>query len=414
MGRLLGLLFLLFSIKGTSQISLELNDCERLFQKNNLQLLSEQYNIKASKAAVIQAKIWEQPYLSGELNLYNPNRKQLFDIGNKGQKVLALQQLIYLGGKKKAEIEFAQSNLALAEIQYEELLRNLSYQLKTSFYEVYFGQLKIRQLEKQITLLDELIKAYTVQANKGNVSLKEVVRLESLALSLRNEINNIQKNLFTYQENLQILTNTNENIIAITNEEKLNEQLLVPSIFTLSQLQDKALEKNPNYLKAVKQKEQNEINVKWQKVLAKPDLTIGASYDQNGGAFNNQANLTFGINLPFKNKNRGNIKIAESLASQSLVNIDLIKTSLSAQLTVAHNNLIYQQIQLTKSIQSTRNFENVYVGIIENFQKRNISLIEFTDFIESYNQSILYIDEIKKQIILSKETINYISNEKIL
>lgn len=58
-------------------------------------------------------------------------------------------------------------------------------------------------------------------------------------------------------------------------------------------------------------------------------------------------------------------------------------------------------------------FETVYEGVIQNFQKRNISLIEFTDFIESYNQSILYINEIKKQIVLSKETINYIANENI-
>ncbi len=413
MARILGILFLFVSFNANAQTTLSLKDCENLFQKNNLQLLSEQYNIAGTKAAVIQARIWEQPYVSGEVNLYNPNNKQVFDIGKKGQKALAIQQLIYMGGKKKSEIEFAQSNVQLAELQYEELLRILLHQLKSSFYEVYFGQLKIKQLEKQITQLDELIKAYTVQANKGNVALKEVVRLESLALSLRNDINDIQKTVFAFQENLQILTNTNETISAIGNESELNQQMLTPSIFTLTQLQGKALEKNPNYLKVIKQKEQDEINLRWQKSIAKPDLTIGGTYDQSGGAFSNQVTLTFGMSLPFKNKNRGNIKMAESMLSQSSVEIDQAKTSLSAQLTTAYNSLLYQQVQLKKSLQSTSDFDTVYAGVIQNFQKRNISLIEFTDFIESYNQSVLYINEIKKQIILSKQTINYITNENI-
>ena len=413
MARILGLLFLFVSFSANAQTTLSLKDCENLFQKNNLQLLSEQYNIAGSKAAVIQARIWEQPYVSGELNFYNPNRKQLFDIGNKGQKAIAIQQLIYMGGKKKAEIEFAQSNVTLAELQYEELLRNLSFLLKTSFYEVYFGQLKIKQLEKQIAQLDELIKEYAVQADKGNVALKEVVRLESLALMFRNDINEIQKTVFAFQENLKILTNSSENITAAGDETRLNQQLLIPSIFTLTQLQQKSIEKNPNYLKAVKQKEQNDINLKWQKAIAKPDLTLGGAYDQSGGAFNNQFSLTVGMSLPFKNKNRGNIKMAETMVSQASVDIDQAKTSLTAQLSTAYNSLQYQQNQLSRSLKSTASFDTVYAGVIQNFQKRNISLIEFTDFIESYNQSTLYINEIKKQIIISKETINYITNENI-
>ena len=57
--------------------NITLTDCETLFQKNNLDLLAEQYNISASKAAVIQAKIWDQPYLSGELNALNSPNKNI-------------------------------------------------------------------------------------------------------------------------------------------------------------------------------------------------------------------------------------------------------------------------------------------------------------------------------------------------
>src|SRR6187399_1715599 len=64
-----------------AQKAVTLKETEDALQKNNLLLLAEQYNITASQSAVIQAKIWEQPFISGELNAYNPNKPQFFDAG---------------------------------------------------------------------------------------------------------------------------------------------------------------------------------------------------------------------------------------------------------------------------------------------------------------------------------------------
>jgi cobalt-zinc-cadmium efflux system outer membrane protein len=111
---------LLHATNAFSQITLR--ECEDSFRQNNLLLLAEQYNINAAKAAVIQSRIWELPYLSGEFNAINPQDRRVLEVGSHGQKSLAVQQLIYLGGKKKNEIEFAKSNVVLAELQFEQLL----------------------------------------------------------------------------------------------------------------------------------------------------------------------------------------------------------------------------------------------------------------------------------------------------
>jgi outer membrane protein, heavy metal efflux system len=58
-------------------------------------------------------------------------------------------------------------------------------------------------------------------------------------------------------------------------------------------------------------------------------------------------------------------------------------------------------------------FEAVYNGVLQNFQKRNISLLEFTDFMESYNQMTIQLSEYKKNVVLSGEALNAILNSKI-
>ncbi|QYS91217.1 hypothetical protein JJC04_16030 [Flavobacterium covae] len=65
--------FLIFS-SIYSQKVLKLEECELALKKNNLQLIAQQYNIEVSKAQIIQAKIWQQPLVSGEVNLYNPEK----------------------------------------------------------------------------------------------------------------------------------------------------------------------------------------------------------------------------------------------------------------------------------------------------------------------------------------------------
>lgn len=407
-------LFLSFlSLNCFSQKPLTLKEAEVQLQKNNLQLVAEQYNITASQAAVIQSKIWEQPYLSTEFNAINPQDNKVFDVGGQGQKGLAIQQLIYLGGKKKNEINFAKSNVAIAQLEFEQLLRNLKYQLQQTFYSVYFDNQKIQSINTQIAIIDTLVKNYNVQATKGNVPLREVVRLQSLVLNLKNEKNNLQKDIIEAQQNLSLLTGVSETIEPSINEAEilLKYQTALVSKDTIL---TSALESNIEFLTAQKIVESQESYLKLQKSLAVPDITTGLSYDQRGGAFQNQVNLTLGIPLPLWNRNKGNIKIAEAQLNQSNVTKEYKKQELKTRVETYWQQWQQQLSQLnTIDKTTTSNLESVYEGMISNFQKRNITMLEFTDFMESYNQSFIQMNEIKKSLILSGLNLNYITNREI-
>jgi len=396
-----------------AQKTVTLQDCESQFLKKNLFLLASQYNIDASKALAIQARIWENPVITAELNAYNPERDKFFDIGKEGQKAFGIEQLIYLGGKKRNEIKLAQTNAQLAELSFNDLLRTLKLQLRKSFYTVYYNTKNLENTDKQLAHIENLINSYSVQAQKGNIPLKDVVRLQSLYLNFKNERLEVISNNIEEQANLKLLLNETENVIPSVSKDDSNKYLKVIA-FDLKSFEEQAIANRPDYLAKQKEIEANELNVKWQKSLAIPDLTLGANYDQRSGAFNKEANVSVGIPLPLWNKNKGNIKYAQTILEQSKVEKQNFELQLQTEITSAWTKWDESR-QNYSVIKPTVNsdFEAVYNGMLTNFQKRNVSLLEFTDFMESYNQAIIQLNELKKKVVIAGEELNSTINKDL-
>lgn len=407
------LLLAFFNQVIVAQKTVTLQDCESQFLTKNLFLLASQYNIDASKALTIQAKIWDNPTITAELNAYNPERNQYFDIGKDGQKAFGIEQLIYLGGKKRNEVKLAKTNEQLAELQFNDLLRTLKLQLRKSFYTVYYNTKSLETTDNQLAHIEDLINSYSVQVQKGNIALKDLVRLQSLYLNFKNERMEVVNNSIEEQANLKLLLNETETIIPNVSKDDFNKYLkTIP--FDLKSFQDEAIANRPDYLAQQKEIEANELNVKWQKSLSIPDITLGANYDQRSGAFEKEANLSIGIPLPLWNKNKGNIKYAQTILAQSKVEKQNFDLQLQTEITSAWNKWNESRKNYTV-IKPTVNsdFEAVYNGILSNFQKRNISLLEFTDFMESYNQANLQVNELKKKLALSGEELNSTINKDL-
>lgn len=414
MRKLFALLLLATLNQGVlAQKTVTLQDCESQFLKNNFFLLASQYNIDAAKALTIQARIWDNPMLTAELNAYNPERNQYFDIGKEGQKAFGIEQLIYLGGKKRNEVKLAQTNEQLADLQFNDLLRTLKLQLRKSFYTVYYNSKSLENTDKQLTHIEDLINSYSIQAQKGNIPLKDVVRLQSLYLNFKNERMEVVNDNIEEQANLKLLLNTTENVVPEVSKEDFNKYLKVID-FDLKTFEDEAIANRPDYLAKQKEIDSNEINVKLQKSLSVPDITVGANYDQRSGAFNREANLTLGIPLPLWNQNKGNIKYAKTILEQSKIEKQNFELQLQTEISAAWNKWDESRKNYTV-IKPTVNsdFEAVYNGMLTNFQKRNVSLLEFTDFMESYNQAVIQVNELKKKVALSGEELNSTINKDL-
>ena len=158
----------------------------------------------------------------------------------------------------------------------------------------------------------------------------------------------------------------------------------------------------------------SKLYAQWQKSLNVPDLNLGAEYDQASGTFNNEVNLKIGIPIPLWKSNKGNVEKAKYAILQNEKNSEYQKLNLETQVESAYQTWKnqYDQYFELKPI-DLENLETVYNGILKNFRSGNVSLIEFTDFMESYRQTVLQVYEMKKQIMISAEQLNQLVQTKI-
>ncbi|WP_185126744.1 TolC family protein [Epilithonimonas vandammei] len=397
-------------LSGQQQMSLQ--DCELAFQKNNLQLLAAQYNISMADAEIMQSRIWELPQIEGYVNAINPQDKRIFDIGR--AKGVEIKQLIYLGGKKKNEIQFAKSNKELSQLQFNQLLVDLRSQLRETYFNLVYEQKKQVSIESQLKYMNDLLAAYKVQTDKGNISLKDYVRLQSIVIQLNNDKIEINNNILGFQQKMKVLTGNSESILPNLPKPEENEILISQPFGDLEILKNKALENNADYLYNLKLVDNSKLYAQWQKSLNVPDLNLGAEYDQASGTFNNEVNLKIGIPIPLWKVNKGNVEKAKYAIQQNEKNSEYQKLNLETQVESAYQTWKnqYDQYFELKPL-DIENLETVYNGILKNFRNGNISLIEFTDFMESYRQTVLQIYEMKKQIMISAENLNQLVQTKI-
>lgn len=405
------LLLLLFCTPAWAQTAMTLDEAEKTFLEKNLFLLAAQYNINAKEALIIQSKAYPNPVFSTDLNVYDPDNDKFFHVNNTGQKVFQVEQLIVLGGKRKTEINMAKQNKILAEAEFADLLRNLKVQLHNYYFSINSEKIMIDNYQKQLEILDTIISAYKIQVDKGNFPMKDAIRLKSVYIKLNSNKSELAAQYNENQKQMQLLLQSKQEILPLVNDNDFEKFIDLKS---LNDLQNLAATNRPDLKMADESALLAAMNLKLQKRQTIPDIALNANYDQRGGAFNNQINAGISMPLPVFNANRGNVRAAEfdkkamDLYAQEKrleVELDIQQAWLNMQRSINEYNKV-------KTLYN-EDFEKVNTGMQQNFQQRNISILEFVDFVESFNEAFFDVEQTKTQLAQSAAKINYVTATKI-
>jgi cobalt-zinc-cadmium efflux system outer membrane protein len=293
-----------------------------------------------------------------------------------------------------------------------DLLRVLKFELRNNFFDIYFLQNTLNRYQLQISNLQSTVTAFESQYEKNNVSLRELLRLKALLFQLNNDKTEILFQIAEKEKVLKILLNLDSPLIPIVNEAELNRYQL--NDYNAPALGQLALQNRGDVKVTESLTRQAELNYNLQKSLATPNLRIGATYDQSGSYVNNYTGLTLAADLPFFNKNQGNIKVARSL-------IDYQKGLQNQKVNVVTNEVAaaFQKVQyvenMVQSIDSkfSEQFEQLNKGVVENFQKRNLTLLEFIDLIETYSESIKELNRLKADRVGAYEELNFTVGQEL-
>jgi cobalt-zinc-cadmium efflux system outer membrane protein len=405
------ILSLFFSFQSFGQ---SLEQCENKLQNNNLLLKSLAYDVEISVSKALQSSIRSLPIAETSINGLNPESSRLFDGGRNGQKTLGISQTIYTGQKKIKERKYFDSEIKNHELNLFSVLAELKFNLKENYFRLYFAKQQHKIITEQSQHTDSLLGYYTTQANRGNIPYKDVARLQSLSLSLLNQILLLNQDILHCQSNLKTLLQTDQDIEPTLKDTDFLSKYINNNLIVESRLLDSAEKNNITIQQARHLLQSAELALQWQKSLAIPNFEIGTAYDQRGGAFSNEVNLTLVFPIPLWNQNKGNIDAAKTeVLKAKTLGEHFIKEQQTKIKTAYLAFLNHKEKYLMASDVNINQMSEIYLNYLTNIRKRNITLIEFIDFAEGYYQSRLLLNQLRLNLILSGEEINFLTYSNI-
>ncbi len=404
-----------FCFAKVDTLHLDLPHAEQLFLKNNANLLLANFQVEQAGAAVITAKLFDNPELEYENLFYNhENKKFLQTSAAYGQYSASVAQLFKLAGKRDKSIKLAQTGVKLAELEYYNLLRSLKFELRSTFYQIYFASQSLKVYDEQISSTEGLLNTYHAQLKAGNVAPKEVIRIKSLLIALKAEKVNLLNELEDQYQVFKIICGLPaETLVSLSLKTTTQKQLSIRDV-AYTQLIDSAYVYRADLKLAKTEIEFNERNLSLQKAMAIPDVEIAFSYDLKGNYPEKYTGLGIKIPIPLFNRNQGEIKKAR-------IGISMANTTFKQQQLLLANEVLnsyktalrYETLYTSIDKDFSEDFNQLISGLISNFKQRNVSLIEFLDLYTSYKDHVLQFNTLQFEKMNSREELNYVTGTNI-
>lgn len=415
---LLLLLLLFVPLGGVAQQQIELkpDQVEELFIKQNLALVAEQLNVPIAEAAIAQAKLWDNPSISLDgVNFWSSQDKRDGEtipplwgsFGLNTQFSVELSQMISLSGKRAKLVRREKVSRDMALLQFEQVLLGLKLELRKTIADMLYVQQYTKALTGQQLYLRQLIGSYEKQYAQANIARNELIRLQSALLEIDHQINSLQIELNAAQRSLKnLLSAPDQLLITIVAQDQV---FPVPSDLSLSALMAKAGEYRTELNLQKLQTEYHKKSVTYEKSLRVPDLNLNVGYDRRGGVWPDFVGFGVGLELPIFNRNQGAIKAASVAQKQSEHLVEQQKVEVANQVAEAYSNYAQSYSFYQTSTQNTvlSGLDEMLEVYTKNLLERNISMLEYMDFMDTYKTTKQTLLSVERDTVLSLEELKY-------
>ena len=396
-------------------IKLSIRNAENTFLQNNFSVLAARYNIDVNKALVQQAKLWDNPVISTDQNIYDAQGGFFKHNGNSGQVYIQAMQLVRTAGKRNKLARLAEDNATLSANQFDDLLRTLRFSLISDLFEV-DHKLKIKKVyAAEIAELQKLVKGMDAQLLLGNISVKENLRVKALLFNLQNELINIQAQLMPLQSEINLLLNSSDTafVMPVLNY-SLPDIIKTPLPPRDSLLHDAFNNRPDGKIARIQLAYQND-NLAYQKSLAKPDITVGTEFDQRSSYAPNYVGLAVSFPIPILNKNQGNISSARYAIKQQQASLDAQLSKIESDVTAALGKAkYYQQVNDLQQLDFSQQYDSLFQNMLNSYRQKQVGLLEFIDFADAYKETKLKILDQHMALVRSMIELNYQTGKDVI
>lgn len=385
-------------------------DAKSRLMNLNLSLLASYYDVDIARAGVIQAKVWNNPYFVFNGDLYSNETNEYFHFRN--QHLLQLEQTFSIAGKHTNTVKLAKINVAVAEKQLEDVLRSLLFEMANTYSDLSALQEKQFLYQQVINNYDKLMAATRKQLEVGSISLTEALRLESEYVAVKTEsLQNFNEKEKILSE-LRVLLRYSADTTFIV-EQKLP---LIGEEFDLEILTEQAISSRPDVLIKKLERDYQDRNLRLQRSLAVPDVKLayqprdrGSNYVRPYQGFNVE------FSVPLFDRNQGDIKAAEFGVKKANLNTQQIEIQIRNEVSAAYNRYKSSNVGLANyKLEFINQLKELNKSTNENFQKRNISLLEFIDQQRIFVLTNIQLIELRQQFLNNVNELNFVVGTNLI
>jgi Outer membrane protein len=376
----------------------------------NLGLLAAYYDINIARAGLIQARLWNNPYFVFNGDLYSNETNEYFHFRN--QHLLQVEQTFSYAGKHTNTVKLARIGVEMAEKQMEDVLRSLLFETGNLYSDLGALQEKGVLYQQVMKGYDKLMDATRKQLEVGAISVTEALRLESEYLAIKTDALTNKSEKEKVMADLRVLLRLPEDTTFYVEQ----RTPIVALEFDVKTLTEQAVSIRPDLQVRKFDLKYQERNLKLQRAIGVPDLKLayqprdrGSNYVRPYQGFNIE------FNLPLFDRNQGEIKAAEFNMRKSGLQFEQIENQVRNEVVAAYNRYQnsnsglanYDAVLLEK-------LKQLNISTNENFQKRNISLLQFIDYQRIYILTNTQLIELKQQFINHVNELNFAVGTNII
>ncbi len=351
-------------------------------------------NIDAAQADVITARLRPNPNLNNQtMQLVSSDH---FAPGtrwgsNQNRQVwYQVTKPIQWPNQRKYKIETADKDVTLANNTYQEDVRNLSLNVGSSWINCWVLKKRLALLNESRTNLDTLVKINELRYKDQVISQTDLTRTKVLLSQY-----DLQLSVFTqdYQNELHTLQLLTGNTIPMEIDTSNEILTFVPSV-TLDSLIAQTMDSRSDVILAKNTIDERASNAKYQRALAVPQPELGVIYNpQNSVPY---IGFYGSIDLPFFNRNQGEIKKAHIQQQQAQQELSATQRQAQTEVVTAYNTYQLQQKNIDKYSGILHQSQQILDNVKYAYLRGGTSIIDFLDAQRNwYDTRLLYYDSLQ-------------------
>lgn len=278
---------------------LTLQEAVQIFMQQNLQLVAARYDIDTAEAEKLTARLRPNPEIqisSSDLPTNfsgNLVQEQTYDYG--------ITQTFELGGKRRKRIDAANANADLARGQFQQVVWQLTNDLKRKYYTVLLNESLLNLAKENQKTFDETLTFSSELVRAGEIAGLDLKRLEVEKLKFDTDLANSERDYEVALRDLRFALGGDYRAMDIAVTGSLDYQ---PYSFTFTDLREKSLAARPDLKAAQLSEHAADASIRLQNAQKIPDLNLGAGIEQVPEGTNSFF-FGVGIAIPIHDRNQG-------------------------------------------------------------------------------------------------------------